>query len=93
MSLTMTNATRHSPSARLRLPALAVLSALAVLCSPAPASAADTAPLFAGTFGGYWQGFVEFWSGTFKKQNGVVMFALLVGALSLFIITRGKWRK
>lgn len=90
----MTNPTPSSCSAGRRLRAIAALAALAVLFSPAPASAADTsAVLFAGTFGGYWQGFIDFWAGMLKKQNGVVMFALLVGALSLFIITRGKWRK
>ena len=29
----------------------------------------------------------------FQKQNGVVMGVLGVGAVSLFIITRGKWKK
>jgi hypothetical protein len=76
----------------LKLPALAVLATLAVLLSPAPASAADGTPaLFA--FSAYWDGFVEFWGGMLKKQNGIVMFALGVGAVSLFIITRGKWQK
>jgi hypothetical protein len=41
----------------------------------------------------YWSGFLDHWSGAFKKQNGIVMFALLVGAVCLFVITRGKWRK
>jgi hypothetical protein len=53
-----------------------------------PASA-ETAPLL----GSYKDGFIEYWSGVFKKQNGIVMGTLLVGALCLFIITRGKWRK
>lgn len=59
-------------------------------------------PVMAGPAGGagspvlamsYWDGFIEHWSGVFQKQNGVVMAALLVGAVCLFIITRGKWRK
>jgi hypothetical protein len=56
-----------------------------------------TGPVFAGTggavFGGYWNSFVEFWQGMFQKQNGVVMAVLGVGAIALFIITRGKWNK
>jgi hypothetical protein len=54
-------------------------------------------PVAAGTgeplFGNYWQGFLDFWKGTFQKQNGVIMGVLGVGAVALFIITRGKWRK
>jgi hypothetical protein len=44
-------------------------------------------------FGSYWQEFIDFWRGVFQKQNGVVMGVLGVGAVALFIITRGKWRK
>ena len=87
----MTNPTRCSPS---RLTGLALLAALVVLFTPAPAAAADTTPaVFASMLGGYWQGFMEFWGGMLKKQNGIVMVDLGVGAVSLFIITRGKWRK
>ena len=46
-------------------------------------------PLLAG----YWNDFVEHWMGQLKKQNGVVLFALGVGAVGLLIITRGKWVK
>lgn len=53
------------------------------------AHAAPATPLLAG----YWSGFLEHWSGVFQKQNGVVMGALVLGAICLFIITRGKWRK
>jgi hypothetical protein len=67
--------------------ALLTLAALAVACTANPAAAAD-APLAS-----YWSGFIDHWSGAFKKQNGIVMFALLVGAVCLFVITRGKWRK
>ena len=31
--------------------------------------------------------------GVFQKQNGVVLVVLGVGAVALFIITRGKWKK
>ena len=72
---------------------IAVLALLAVALTAAPAAAAAPHALIGGTFGGYWDGFVDFWAGMLKKQNGVVMFALGVGAVSLFIITRGKWRK
>ena len=43
--------------------------------------------------GGYWYGFKRFWGGIFGSVGGVVLIALAVGATSLIIITRGKWRK
>jgi len=67
------------------------VAALAVLAFALPASAADapsSAPLL-----GYWSAFIEHWGNYFKKQNGVIMAALGLGAVSLFIITRGKWKK
>lgn len=63
-----------------------------LLASAGPAFAADpsaAAPVFAG----YWADFVQHWAGSLKQQNGVILFALGVGAVSLFIITRGKWKK
>jgi hypothetical protein len=62
-----------------------------------PATAADrptpvansTTPAFAG----YWGEFLDHWTGAVQKQNGVILVALGVGAVSLLIITRGKWRK
>ena len=62
-----------------------------VLLHSAPASAATGAAT--PPIADYWDGFVEHWSGMLKKQNGVVMFVLGLGAVSLFIITRGKWKK
>jgi threonine/homoserine/homoserine lactone efflux protein len=51
-------------------------------------------PSFAQTSGSaYWHGFKKFWLQLAGQQNGVVMATLVVGAISLFIITRGKWRK
>jgi hypothetical protein len=78
---------------RFRPLTLALLAAGLVL-TPAVATAADpTAGATAPVFGGYLHGFFDFWMGQLRKQNGVIMFVLGVGAVSLFIITRGKWRK
>jgi hypothetical protein len=67
---------------------LALLVALGVVVTPSPAAASSGGPVF-----GYWSEFLDHWGGYFKKQSGVVMIALGVGAVSLFIITRGKWKK
>ena len=79
--------TRRTAFSRLFAPAvLAVaLTATPALATPSPAAA----PLFAG----YWHDFIEHWGGALKQQNGVIMAALGVGAVALFIITRGKWLK
>lgn len=61
-----------------------------VLLLPAAASAAEPSGLIAA---GYWAGFWDFWSGQFKKQDSIVLLTLGVGAVSIFIITRGKWKK
>lgn len=71
--------------------ARALLVALVLALSAAPAAAASSPVTPA--FGGYWSSFVDHWVDFFKKQNGIVMAALGVGAVSLFIITRGKWIK
>jgi cobalamin biosynthesis protein CobD/CbiB len=60
-----------------------------LLVLAAPAAAADPA-VFAAR---YWDGFVEYWGNHFRQQNGVVMGVVALGAVALFIITRGKWRK
>jgi hypothetical protein len=73
----------------LRPLALFTTAAATLLALAGPAAAADSAPAFAS----YWAGFIEHWSGALEKQNGIVLAALLVGAICLFIITRGKWRK
>ncbi|HYH67248.1 MAG TPA: hypothetical protein VD866_21305 [Urbifossiella sp.] len=67
----------------------ALLVAVALAASAGPAAAAPVTPLF----GGYASNFVDHWADFFKKQNGIIMAALGVGAVSLFIITRGKWLK
>lgn len=77
---------------RPRFAPLAALAALTLAVTAGPAAAAapgGAAPLF----GGYFRNFLDHWTGMLQKQNGVVLFALGVGAVSLFIITRGKWRK
>jgi hypothetical protein len=56
-----------------------------------PASAADHS---SAVFGKYWDQFLEYWQGTFQKQNGVVLLVLGLGVVALLIITRsGKWQK
>jgi hypothetical protein len=49
--------------------------------------------LFAASTQSYFSGFIDHWSKVFSKQGGVVMLAVGVGAVALFIITRGKWKK
>jgi len=68
---------------------LAALVLVLLLGTPATAASGQGAPVFAD----YWSGFLEHWFGMLKKQNGVVVFVLGIGAVSLFIITRGKWKK
>ena len=74
---------------------LAVLALLVLVLSDAPAIA-STSPLHVAhhpPLASYWEGFQEHWGAMLKKQNGVILLVLAVGAASLFIITRGKWLK
>ena len=71
----------------------AALALLLVLATAAPAAAAEPAARATPVLGGYWTDFLNHWGGALKKQNGVVMVAIVVGLVSLFIITRGKWQK
>jgi uncharacterized membrane protein YfcA len=41
----------------------------------------------------YWRSFIAYWERQIVSQDGVVMTAILVGAVGIFIITRGKWIK
>jgi hypothetical protein len=66
---------------------LIALAASPALAGELPVSSAS--PLFAG----YWSDFLDHWGGILRKQNGIILVALCVGAVSLFIITRGKWKK
>ena len=62
-----------------------------ILLLASPAAAAVSRP--DAVFGSYWQSFLDYWETSFKRQNGIVMAVLGLGAVALFIITRGKWRK
>lgn len=61
-----------------------------LLAVAGPVSAAE-AP--GAAFGSYWHEFLDHWKKFFQEQNGVVMGVLGLGAVALFIITRGKWKK
>jgi hypothetical protein len=69
-----------------------VLTLLLIPLLASPAAAAD-GHASAAVFGGYWQAFLDYWESAFMRQNGIVMGVLGLGAVALFIITRGKWRK
>ena len=60
----------------------ALLAAGLTLLAPAPAFAS-----------GYWYGFKRFWTDFLADQDGVVIVAVLVGIVSLLIITRVKGNK
>jgi hypothetical protein len=67
------------------------LTALAVVAlSASPAFAAYSKPSLVTR---YWRDFKEYWSGAFENQGAVVMITLAAGAVAMFIITRGKWKK
>lgn len=67
-----------------------ILAALVfVLLLASPAAAAGPSPVMAS----YWSGFIEHWQTVFQQQNGVAMVVVAMGAVALFIITRGKWLK
>jgi hypothetical protein len=69
---------------------LRLLAALIVVLAAAPAAVAAP-PAFDPPFGaGYWSGFVAFWGDWFKNRNAVLFTVLIVGAVAIFIITRGK---
>lgn len=43
--------------------------------------------------GRYWRDFKEYWGSAFASQSAVVLVTLAAGAVAMFIITRGKWKK
>ena len=67
--------------------------AFAIAITAAPAYATSTPSTVGPLLGGYWSDFLDHWSGVFQKQNGIILAALGLGAVSLLIITRGKWKK
>jgi len=60
----------------------ALLAAGLLLLAPTPAFAS-----------GYWTGFKRFWTDFIADQDGVVLVAIVVGIISLLIITRVKGNK
>ena len=76
-----------------RFLASALLALGLCVASAGPAPAAE--PLFAAksALQKYWDGFKEYWGSAFKNQSAVTMVVLGTGAVALFIITRGKWKK
>ncbi len=65
---------------------------LAIAILAAEASAAE--PLFArSALERHWIGFKEYWGGAFKSQSAITMIVIGTGLVSMFIITRAKWRK
>ena len=75
---------------RTLIPFALAVGLLAATAAPVPAAE----PLFAkSVVAKYWDGFKEYWGGAFKNQSAVTMIVLGTGALGLFIITRGRWKK
>ena len=69
---------------------VAAVVAVAVLLVSAGVASAAGGPVVGAS---YWAGFTDFWAGAFKKQGGIVWLTLGVGAVCVFILTRGKWKK
>ncbi len=67
---------------RIRFAPVTVGTLAVLLLLPTPSFAA-----------GFWSGFKNYWVGFIGAQNGIVMTVLGLGALGIFIVTRGKWRK
>jgi hypothetical protein len=67
------------------------LTVVTLIALAGPAMAAGPAVLFAKP--GYWSRFTDYWSSVFKQSNGITLIVIGVGIVSLFVITRGKWRK
>lgn len=66
---------------------LLALLLLALLTSPVAAATPAVEPPFGA---GYVTRFLDFWSNWFKNRNAVLFSVLIVGAVAIFIITRGK---
>ncbi|MGL6096121.1 MAG: hypothetical protein ACRC7O_10040 [Fimbriiglobus sp.] len=74
----------------LRLAGRAALAFAVLFLMAAPASAAGP---MAPPVASYWSGFVDFWAGAIRNQNGVTLVALGVGIASVAVIASGKWVK
>lgn len=72
------------------LPRSFTLALILLLTLVSPVAAAGQPGVL---FGGYWAGFTEYWQKVFQQQDGIGMAILGLGVVSLFIITRGKWKK
>ncbi|VTS08154.1 hypothetical protein [Tuwongella immobilis] len=53
----------------------------------------QASPLLGSKVSQYWEGFKEYWWGFVRRQDGAVLLVLCVGAASIFLVTRGKWKK
>ena len=71
---------------------LSCIAIFACMICVNPVGAAPSS-LMASGFGRYWEGFKEYWISFIRRQDGVMLVALVVGAVSIFILTRGKWKK
>ena len=69
---------------------LRLLAALLLLLATAPVAVAAPPALDPPFGAGYWSGFVSFWGDWFKNRNAVLFSVLVIGAIAIFIITRGK---
>lgn len=65
-----------------------LLALVLVLLTSTPAWAAS--PGSSVPFASFWGGFVDFWAKWFHNRNSVLFTVLVVGAVAIFIITRGK---
>ena len=70
-------------------PLVLVAALIACVLAASPGLAAAGPPLASA----YAEEFKEYWVGSFRKQNSIVMFVLGLGVVSIFIITRSKAKK
>jgi hypothetical protein len=70
-----------------------IYSLLALLIIPLVAFAAAPTGVYASAVGGFWSNFCKYWVNLVGSVDGVILIALVVGAISIFVIVRGKWIK
>jgi hypothetical protein len=58
-----------------------------------PVSASE--PVFAASnsLKRYWDDFSDYWTSSFRNKSAITLTVLGVGAVAMFIVTRGKWQK